>query len=545
MPSLPPRKTSSIISSLDDFERRDDIMRACGAIVLVILAASFALDLIVVMDFSRPYQIAQFSQDEYWFMEEIYKLQEHLLALDWGGIRSFGSPFAYGFPFWLFAAVIALPFHGHVMLMALFLRLVFTATKYAALYIVYRRIYVLTQKPLLSALALGLLLIIPAYVFDGKIIGPEYLIMLLIALGWSSLLSLRSSAGFVAAFCFAYALAIKVNVAPLTLIFLPVLFTYPANERGRLLLSWAMGAILPLLLFFIPQDPFKEILAIGSTHHVDYGLQYLPVWYGYNALEFDDMLKGGWKIDFITWPLFGVFVVYSIWQSTKWLRARPVAISARGWASFVMPALICTFFAAVITCFLTSLNSLMHPWFVFAPFLLLMASGILLVGVEREGKIVMIIFIFVYIVCFGGRYVLRWEHRIDKFEYVAATEQENAAVAGWIEENCPKARGAVIDYNLIWPPTYNGHLQNTWTLIEVEDYRRANGDAYALLDKTDLLLLKSARVNAFSQLSADAKVPGAILGNFFPDAPPYFIRQHDFPQLSVYAREGVCKKQGK
>ena len=121
MPSLTTRKSSSIVAALNDFERGDGVARACGIIALVLLAASFVFDLILVMDFSRPYQIAQFSQDEYWFMEEILKLQGYLLAFRLEtGIRSFGSPFAYGFPFWLFAAGISLPLHSHVMLMALF-----------------------------------------------------------------------------------------------------------------------------------------------------------------------------------------------------------------------------------------------------------------------------------------------------------------------------------------------------------------------------------------------------------------------------------------
>ena len=153
MPSITSRKSTSIITTLGDYERGDGVMRACGIIGLVLLAASFALDLIVVMDFSRPYQIAQFSQDEYWFMEEIYKLQGHILALDWTSIRGFGSPFAYGFPFWLFAALVALPLHGHVMLMALFLRLIFMAMKYGAFYIVYRRIFIFDAKA--GALAAG------------------------------------------------------------------------------------------------------------------------------------------------------------------------------------------------------------------------------------------------------------------------------------------------------------------------------------------------------------------------------------------------------
>ena len=64
-------------------------------------------------------------------------------------------------------------------------------------------------------------------------------------------------------------------------------------------------------------------------------------------------------------------------------------------------------------------------------------------------------------------------------------------LSGWIAENCPKAREAVIDYNLMWPQVYNGHLEKMWTLIEIEDYRRTNGDANALLGKLDLLLLKT------------------------------------------------------
>ena len=63
-----------------------------------------------------------------------------------------------------------------------------------------------------------------------------------------------------------------------------------------------------------------------------------------------------------------------------------------------MPVLLSgTFVAAVLTCFLTSLNSLMHPWFAFAPFLLLIGSGCLLLGMGREGTAAMLVFLIVYI----------------------------------------------------------------------------------------------------------------------------------------------------
>ena len=261
--------------------------------------------------------------------------------------------------------------------------------KYAAFYIVYRRIFILTQKPLFSLLAMVLLLAIPAFVFDGKVIGPEYLIMLLVAWGWSSLLSLQPKAQIIAAFCFVFALVIKINVAPLGLIFLPVFIAIPANQKTRLLMDWMMGAIVPVLLFFVSENPFKEIFAIGATHHVDYGFQYLSYWYSYNALEFDEMLKGGWRIDFITWWLFGVFLVYAVWQSMKTISDKPaviVAIPARAAVCHAHIAHLAHFFAAVLTCFLTSLNSLMHPWFVFAPFLLLLESGVLLIGARSCGR---------------------------------------------------------------------------------------------------------------------------------------------------------------
>ena len=100
----------------------------------------------------------------------------------------------------------------------------------------------------------------------------------------------------------------------------------------------------------------------------------------------------------------------------------------------------------------------------------------------------------------------------------------DAAVSAWIAENCLKARDAVIDYNLIWPNIYNGHLQNMWTLIEVEDYRRAERQQRTtLLDESILLLPKNrtgAGVCSIVGTQPEAKVPSAILGNFFPDRPP-------------------------
>lgn len=541
MPHYLQKKISIGVSSLDKLERSPAVGRLCGRLALAFLAASFVPDLILAMDLSRPYQLAQFSQDEYWFMKSILELQDYLLNGDWQAIRDFGSPFAYGFPFWLFAAAIAFPFYGHTMLITLFLRLVFMAMKYAAFFLIYRRIFALTQKPIVSLLSLVLLLGIPAFVFDGKIISPEYFIMLLAAAGWSALFVPRRRAQIGASFTFALATAIKINVMPLDLLFLPPLLVHPSKQRARLLKWWIAGAVPPLLLFLLPAQPFKEILAIGATHHVDYGLRYLSSWYGTNTLEFDDMLIGGWSVDFINWPLFLALFGFAVYRAV-----RPTADAPKVWMSSVMPMIAGTFFVSVLACFLTSLNSIMHPWFVFAPFLLLMGAGSLLIGAGRRGSVLMLVFLIVYVANFGERYVERWQYRIDKFDYIAATEPADAAVATWIATYCPKAREAVIDYNLIWPNTYDGYLQKMRTLIEVEDYRRLNGSAFGLLDNLDLLLLKTDRVKALLPPdNPSIKVPAGILGNFFPETAPYFVRQRDFPQLSVFAREGVCRKEAK
>ena len=50
----------------------------------------------------------------------------------------------------------------------------------------------------------------------------------------------------------------------------------------------------------------------------------------YDALEFDEMLKGGWRIDFITWPLFGVFLVYAIWHCIENDQSRGQRCEAAG-----------------------------------------------------------------------------------------------------------------------------------------------------------------------------------------------------------------------
>ncbi|MGE3622907.1 MAG: hypothetical protein AB7H77_03390 [Bdellovibrionales bacterium] len=536
-------RIADVSSMIDGVERRKGMASACGWIALTLMAASFIPDLIVVMDFSQPYQVAQFSQDEFWFMEEIIELQRYLLAFDVAGIRGFGSPFAYGFPFWLLTAIVALPFHAHVLLLVLFLRLIFVAMKYVAFYIVYRRVLALTKRPLLSLLVLVLVLAVPAYVFDGKIIGPEYFIMLLVAAGWTALFGAGLAMQAFAAFCFVLAMVIKINVIPLGLIFIPVLYAKPKGARLRLLWAWVAGALLPALLFLVPDDPFKEILAINATHRVGYGLEYLSHWYSYNALEFDNMLKGGWSVDFIDGAFFAVFFTYAAARAYKWRKEKrrtKNAVIAHG------TLILATFFIAVLACFLMSLNSLMHPWFVFAPFMLLLAAGCLLLGAGYDGTVLMIAFVLVYAVTFGDRYFARWEHRIDKFEYVAATENANAEVAKWISANCPKAREAVIDYNMLWPVFYNGHLNRMWTLIEVEDRRRAQADMNEMIDSVDLLLISSLRANTLlTGANQNVAVPGAIFGNFFPDAEPYFTRQQDFAHLSVYARPGVCKKPGK
>jgi len=534
------KKLTDYLVALNKMESRPDVARFCAGAALVILAVSFVPDLILVMDFSRPYQLAQFSQDEYWFMEAILQLQNAFLVGDWHAIRDFGSPFAYGFPFWLITALIALPTHAHAMLMALFLRFLFIVTKYAAFYVVYRRILALTQKPLLSLLSLALMLIVPAFVFDDKVVSPEFLIMLLLATCWSLLFLSSRRAQVGAAFVFALALTIKFNVAPLGLFFPVVLFTRPAKQRLDLLCNWIFGAVVPLLLFLVPAHPFKEILAVGATHGIDYGFEYLAPWYSANVLEFDDVLIGGWSIDFLSWPLFLFLSGYALYRA---IADKPKNRTA---LTFLI---VGTFFIAVLVCFMTSLTSLMHPWFVFAPFLLMMGAGSLLIGTGREATAVMLAFFLIYGASFGERYLARWQHRIDKFETIAASESDNAEASEWIARNCPQAREGVIDYNLIWPAAYDRQLKKMWTIIEVEDYRRAYQDATVLLDKIDLLLIKTDRMRAISQSmgplsTGPMELPGMVLGNFFPNSAPYFAWQHDFPQLSIFAREGACKKGG-
>jgi len=539
------QETSSKIidrfATFDEVETRPGICGLSRWLALLLLGLSFVFDLILVMGFAEPYQVAQFSQDEYWFVEEIVHLQILLLTGDWAGLRAYGSPFAYGFSFWLFTAVISFPLYRHYALLVLFLRTLFMAMKYAALYVAFRGMRALTQKPVFALLFVALLLIVPAFVFDGKIISPEYFIMLLVAIGCFALFKNTSRAQIAAAFCFALAATIKINMAPLGLVFVGVLLAHEKEDRLPLLKNWIFGGILPALLFLFPAEPLKEILAIGSTHHVDWGLRYLPVWYGYDALEFDEMLKGGWSIDFICLPLFLILLGTVIYRHMKGYAKDEKALSAN-----MQTILVWSFYAALLTCFLTSLTSLMHPWFVFAPFLLLMASAGVLAGAGRGATALMLSFLLIYALWFGARDVQRWQHRVDKYEAVAASENADADVAWWIAANCPEAREAAIDYNLLWPTTYNGHLHKMWTLIEIEDYRRLNGDANTLINNIDLLLLKRDRVNAImppNSIGSNVSVPGAVLGNFFsPNGGPFFSPVHDFDYLTVFARKDVCKK---
>jgi len=392
----------------------------CRYAANALLALSFAFDLILVMNFGLLHEVKQFAPQEFEFVKQIAWLQSLLANLSWNDTRTFGGPLGAGFAFWLFTALISMPLRGHATLMVLFLRLVFVAMKYAAVYIVYKRLYLLSARPLFALLVLCFLLAVPAYVFDGNVLGPQYAVMLLLAVGWDALFNLQSRAQMRAALFFMLAAAVQINVLAMVAMLFPALFmAHGRRDRVRYAADWVIGAIIPVVLMIFSYHPLDDLLGFGQNGPVTYAFENLYKWYVFDAARnADSALMGGWGVDFLIWPMFAVFFGFAVYADLK----PRGSIVSQSWTPYEKHLVIWTFYAASFACFLTSFVAPINPWIVFAPFLLLVAGGSLLIGLERSGTDVMMLFVLIYVALFGMRDIIRWDHRIQRFESFVARE---------------------------------------------------------------------------------------------------------------------------
>lgn len=299
---------------------RQVYQNACGIIVIFVCLCS--VDIWPLIGGLSASELQAVLPDEYQFMGDILRMQDILVHGRLQDFFSYGTPYGYGFLYWVLMGIIGVPFYAlDFEQKVLFYRLVGIFFKAMAIYFLYRGINLKFPR-VQSVLGCVFILALPGYWFYGKVISPEFILLGLLSLSICLLLKDDNKIGkwyWISVIVFASALSIKISLAPIGIIWaLYLAVTYKKeilNKWKTIILTPALVVVTFLTLNITlatksGRDSFNYWLKFnkGNTHS--------PTWdrvknfYNYNFPTWDRIPNAGMKIDYLSiWLLIMFFAV--------------------------------------------------------------------------------------------------------------------------------------------------------------------------------------------------------------------------------------------
>jgi hypothetical protein len=351
---------------------RESIMRRISQnlrSIIVVFVCLCSVDLWPLIGGLSASELQAVLPDEYQFMSEILRMQDILLYGRLHEFLSYGTPYGYGFLYWVLMGIIGVPFHSlDYEQKVLFYRLVGIFFKAAAIYYLYRGINLKFPR-VQSVLGCVFILVLPGYWFYGKVISPEFILLGLLSLSIYLLLKDDNKIGkwyWISVIVFASALNIKISLAPIGMMWASYLVV---TYKKGILKEWKKVILTPTLVVITFLIFNVTLITKMGRNSFDYWLTFnkgnthFPTWssiknfYYYNYTTWDRIPNAGMKVDYLsTWLLIMFFAVvgYLLFINRRsWYTAIPITLTSLLYLYFVIG------------------TQITHSWYFFPVFLLI------------------------------------------------------------------------------------------------------------------------------------------------------------------------------
>lgn len=379
--------------------------------ILIIFAVLCFIEIWALLGARTEIQLIGTVPDEYIFMEKIISLRDSICNLNVNDVISFGTPYGYGYIYWLLMALIGIPFsflnYSNLVLLYRLLGILFKAI---ALYCLYKGISYKTSK-LQGILAIVLILSMPAFWFYGKVISPEFIILGLISL--SMLFLIKDDLQFkkqyyISVLFFSLAIGMKIILLPLGIIY-PIYLLIKRNDKTIKNFILTPLIILPLYLVFnitlvtsIGRNIFIQWLKFNSGNTQKPSFENIKNFYLFNNITWDRILNAGVKLDYLNVYLvigFIIILLISVYKKNKNVLLIPFGVSFTVYSIFILS------------------TQIQHSWYFLVPALMFVYFIFLN---DHKDNIIQGFFIIMIIIVL----IVNFPRIIEKYDYRMKINQE-------------------------------------------------------------------------------------------------------------------------
>jgi hypothetical protein len=336
--------------------------------ILIILVSLSIIEIWPLLGARNETELIGTLPDEFLTMQYILQMRDSWLYGNFSEIISFGTPFGYGYFYWVFMGLISLPFKElQYEVQILLFRLIGIAFKSIAFFYLFKTISYKSSN-LYGIMAVVFLLNMPGFWFYGKVLSPEFVIIGLIAISVYLLIKDENKYGsyyYWSVVIFALAINIKMSLIPLAIMYPLYLFLRRDKQTLKHYLITPLVFVIVFFLFNI-----TLITEIGKTSFFDWlefnrnnthtpNFESLKGFYLFDISTWERIPNSGMKVDYINVYLLLGFLLCFIWQIIKGKRNA---------------LLIQLFISTIIYTFIIMSTQIYQSWYLLAPMLMLAFS---------------------------------------------------------------------------------------------------------------------------------------------------------------------------
>ena len=276
------------------------IERAMAAFLVLSLLLFVFVDFILNIQYSSLTQLYDSIPDEALFFGCANHLADHIRSGDLHGIAGFGTPYGYGFPYWIISALLLLVMPSALASKLATLKAVFLSFKWLGILTLTQTI---NKRRVILRAAIFFIAIqsCSIFYFYGKVFSPEFLTLLLGCFTVSILVSDDFKAGYrlpIAFFLVTLCVLIKATNIPLAILLVGYIALCPIGLRGGGTMACAFAALIAFGIAFsgllTPDAMAMFSFWMKSNLYRKFGLEHLFIWITYRGVTWDRIpLSGG------------------------------------------------------------------------------------------------------------------------------------------------------------------------------------------------------------------------------------------------------------
>ncbi|MCO7255898.1 hypothetical protein KSI86_17225 [Dickeya oryzae] len=276
--------------------------KTLSLLIFIIISFIVISDAMLILPHSSLLEVYDSVPDEVLFYSQANLLAGYLLAGNWHAVSTFGTPYGYGFPFWLTAAILKIVLPDATVYGLALYKLMFLLMKWSVFgsvaAMVWRRhgVVVATSYIILVASC-------SAFFFYGKVFSPEYETLAFSAISIVLIchdnfrLKWQASAALTSALL---ATSIKISAAPVLMavgLYLVIAIWIVKDDRLLKLVSLISAIMIATLLFGIPfmTEAGRTNAIEWNAQNVDRHLSFQNVltWLNFRVVTWDQIALSG------------------------------------------------------------------------------------------------------------------------------------------------------------------------------------------------------------------------------------------------------------